>query len=258
MRKSYLVLAVFFVIALLILLNNTFPPVKGISSLVQNVFSPPKSALYDIKTKMGGDSPEIKKLKNDNSRILKKLVNYENLKKDNDALRSQFETSQTQGYNLLPGRVVGSQGSGPSPSYLIVALGEKDGVKKGMAVIFGDNLVGKITSVKSAYSRVELLTGPGFSTVAVSVENNASGIVHGQDDFILFDHVAIKDKIIEGEGVKTAGQIDEHGLGVPADLLIGKISKVNRNDALAFQTAKVESSIPFAHLATVFVILSSK
>ena len=224
---------------------------------MQGIFGGPKSALYDARVSVsGGDSNiEITKLKADNQALQKKLIDYEKLKEDNQALRSQFEEGSVHNYKMLPAHIIGFVGSFGRPSALIIDQGERSNVKNGMAVVFGNNLVGKIGNSSENYAKVLLPEDPSFSIIAQSAESQSLGLVAGEEDFILFDRVSIKDKIVAGETVLTKGEADNSGDGIPADLVIGKIESIYRNESQPYQTAKVKSEVDTEHLSTVFVIV---
>jgi cell shape-determining protein MreC len=249
MKKEYIGVAILLVASVLIFFFRNSSPVKFLGSAVEEIFLLPKEALYSLKTKIvGDDSAQIKKLKQENAAIAAKLIDYNKTKRDNDALRSQFETAQTQTYKLLPARVIGFLGNFSAPSTLIIDQGESSGIKSGAAVIFQNNLIGKIGSVSSSYSQVILPQNSKFSALGATSENNSLGIIRGQEDFILFDHVSINDKLTPGETVLTKSEINETGPG--------KVSGVVRRESQPFQTAKIESALDTAHLTTVFVALN--
>ena len=255
MQKRLMVpLLVFLVFAILILLSNNFPPLRFISGAVQNIFRAPKSLIYGLKTG-DTDNLQVKKLKEENAKLVQKLIDYESLRRDNEALRSQFESTETRKYKLLPARILGFSGSFASPTSLVIDRGVSDGIKVNMSVLMQNNLIGKIARVEASYSQVLLPVNGAFTTLAKTSDTNAAGIARGNDDFILLDRVSINDTLNSGSIVLTAGGIDEKGIGIPPDLIIGKIVSVNRSVSLPFQTAKVESSIKFGQLENVFVVI---
>jgi rod shape-determining protein MreC len=213
--------------------------------------------LYGLRVGISGQAPQVvSKLKQENAALSGKLLEYDKLKRDNDALRSQFETESSVRYKLLPAKVLGFLGRSNDPSALIIDAGQRDGVKRGMAVVLENNLVGEISSVSEVYSKVLLPTDKEFSTIAKTAENQSLGIVHGEDNFILLDQVSIKDKIIEGETVLTRGEANNSGMPqVPSDLVVGKIESIYKNESQPFQTAKVISNVFVPKIETVFVVL---
>lgn len=256
-KQPLILLAIFLFASILIFLNNGFPGVKFFSNITQTVFSPPKSLLYDLRVFISReDAPELKKIKEENAKLSEKLIEFQRLKGDNEALTSQFETSETKEFNLLPAHVIGFLGRFSSPASLIIDRGEKHGIKAGMAVIFKNNLVGKIIQVSPSYSQVILPLNEKFSVIGKTTEGDIPGVIKGEEDFILLDRVHVNEKITLGELILTKGEINEKGFGVPPDFIIGRVISVNKNESLPFQTAKVEALIPFSKLNQVFILLS--
>lgn len=252
MQKRYIILVVFAILAIVFFFNSSFPPVQFITSSVQGIFAGPKSFLYGVKS--GGDVSESV-LQKENTLLIKKIIDYEKVKKDNAAFRSQFETEATRQYKLLPASVIGFVGRFSAPTVLIIDKGNSDGIKMGMAVILKDELVGKIGKVSPNYSEILLESNSGFSTVGITTEGNVPGIINGQNDFILFDHIAADSKITVGEAVLSKGDVNRDGIGIPPGLIIGRISSVSHAASLPFQNAKVESKIVPARLSKVFIII---
>src|SRR3989344_8287008 len=143
-KRAFLPVGIFILLSILIFLNNNSAPVKFITGFVQDIFSAPKTFLYGLKTNSRGDGNiEIRNLKEENARLVKKFIEFERIKKDNEALRSQFEAETAKNYRLIPAHVIGFLGKFQFPSSLIVDRGEVDGIKTEMAAIVGQNLVGK-------------------------------------------------------------------------------------------------------------------
>src|SRR3989344_4912296 len=223
-KQPLILLAVFLFASILIFLNNDFPAVKFLSNVTQTVFSPPKALLYDLRVFISrGDGAELRKIKEEHARLSEKLIEFQRLKGDNEALRSQFETAETKKFNLLPARVIGFLGRFSSPVSLIIDRGQRHGVKVGMAVVLQNNLVGKIIQVSPSYSQVIL---------------------------------PLNEKLSPGELILTKGEINEKGFGVPPDFIIGRVNSVNKNESLPFQTAKIEALVSFSKLNLVFILLS--
>lgn len=255
-RSLVITLIVFLGFSLIIVLNNAFAPFSFLSSVTQTLFSIPKEKLYKAKTTLiSGEKIDVLKLIEENKKLIEKVVEFDRLKQDNNAFKSQFETTDIKSANLVPAHVVGFLGDFANPTTLIIDKGGQDGLKKNMVVIVGKNLVGKIGSVSEKFSQVILVLNTQFKTLAKSSDFSASGIAMGEGNFILLDKVAITDDLKEDATITTKGDISENGVGVSQDLIIGKVVSLNKNNSLPFQTAKVESSLSFSHLETVFVMM---
>lgn len=254
-KKTTIVIGVLIFFCIVIFFARSTPPILFTSGVFQNLFSIPKSFIYDFRGNGSQESGQIKKLIEENKNLSKKLLEFERIKKDNDAFRSQFETEQAKQYKLLPAKVIGFGGSFSNPTTLVIDKGTSDGVKKDMAVISDNNLVGKIGEVSQNYSQLILPVSKKFMTLGKTSEGQLLGVVSGTGDFIFFDRVETTKTLTNGETVLTKGEVNSSGAGVPPDFVIGKISSVNKNESLPFQNAKIESIIQFSRLYTVFVVL---
>ncbi len=245
------------VILLLIFASSVFifnlTSIPIVSNLAQGIMGPPKSLLYKIRV---GSIEDENKLKTEIEKLRKKIIDHDRLKRDNQALRDQFETQETFEYKLLPASVIGSQGNLSHPSVLIVDQGENSGVKEGMAVVLKNNLLGKIDAISDNFSKIILTHNERFVTLARSSETGALGVARGTGDFILFDQVSINETIGKDQMVLTRGEINEKGFGIPPDFIIGKISSVNKNESLPNQSAKVESIVDISKIDLVFIVAS--
>ena len=248
-KRVNIILLIFLLVSFLAFLNPTFPPFKIVRGFAQAIFSVPKLALYTVKLGFLSEGKEVSQLKDENRKLYEKLSDFDRLKRDNEALRSQFEISSAASQNLLLAKVIGFLGPLSNPTSLIIDKGEIDGVKNGQAVVSGKNLVGKIENISEKFSQVMLPVNKNFTVLGKSSNNNSQGIVRGENDFILFDQIVITEKVEDQEVVLTKGEDN----GIQSDLIVGKISSVNRRESAPFQTAKIESLVPFSKLETVFI-----
>lgn len=255
MRKKLLVgLAVSGIISLLLILTRNSSPSLYLQGLVQQIFHAPKSALYDF-TVSSSQGNELDKLKNENISLKEKLVELDNLEKDNTALRSQFEEGEIETHKLLPSKVIGFQGSIKNPDKIIIDKGLIDNLRAGQSVVIGKSLIGVVGDVSERYSTVILITDESFSTVAKTSQNSALGVVKGEGEFLLLDQIEITDSISENETIITRGTVDGSGIGIPPDLILGQVESVRKVESEPFQSAQVKSLVDTSKLTTVFVFV---
>jgi rod shape-determining protein MreC len=151
---------------------------------------------------------------------------------------------------MLPASLIGTDSSSWFRSVLI-DRGEKEGVRKGMAVVSPDGVVGHVVAASPHAAKVLLLTDRS-SAVDVTVERSrARGIVQGQRE----DRAELK-YVVRGEDVKAGDRLVSSGMGgiFPKGLPVGKVVSVERGKGL-FQRAEVEPAVEFNKLEEVFVIL---
>ena len=199
----------------------------------------------------------IQRLTAENETLRKQLKDLQVLKQDNKALRDQFETTNPAPEKLLPGTVIGAPGFIPSintPEYLVLDKGKKDGVFIGQAVVYKDNLVGKIDTVTPLTSRVMLLTKKGMSFTVKILGTEILGVVNGdENEEIRLENVLLSENLKIGDIVVSKGDSDEKGNGIPAGLIIGKLVSIDKKPSNLFQSARIKSFVPFTSLTKVFM-----
>lgn len=250
-RVSFALLG-FVIVSVLIFLLASFGLFTPLQGFMQQHMSPIKQSLYSTKT---SESPEIKRLKDENAKLLSKFVDYENIKKDNIALRSQYETENTNSYKLLPVHVIGVIGKYTNPEKLIINEGSSDGIKIGANVILGKNFIGIVTTVSPHVAHVMLPTNTAFTTLGKTLQDESLGVIHGAGDFIVLDNVVITDKLTKGDLLMTKGEIKNNNKSVLSDLIVGKIRSINKTETKPFQNAQIEPVVDYSRTSLVFVVL---
>lgn len=246
----------FLIVSIGLFFIQSFFPIPFITGIIQRVFSAPLAAVYSYKTFGATESSDVlQQIQNENKKLAQKMVEYSRLKKDNEALRSQYEESIVPTKKLLVGHVVGSIGSANAPNSLTIDVGRANHIQNGMNVLVDNQLVGRIKDVSENFSRVELVVSPTFSTVGKTSQNNAIGVIKGAGDFILFDNVSIKDKLEKGDILTTKGDVKNTGIGIYPELIVGKIRTVAKNENDTFQNAEIEPIVDYSKLTTVFVMI---
>lgn len=225
-------------------------PTSAIQAFSYNIFR---------KLPFAAESAEIKKLKNENLELLSRVADFEKLKRENQALSDQFQTSYPASSRLLPAQIIGAPSFVPgvsTPNVFILDKGLRNNVRTGNAVVVGNNLIGEITQVSANLSKVNLISDPSVSFTA-RTENGAAGIIKG-GGVLTLDNVLLSENISVGDLVFTKGDVNQEGAGTPQDLIVGKIKSVEKNPSDLFQKAEIESFVNFAKLSTVFVYLETK
>ncbi|MCS6963975.1 MAG: rod shape-determining protein MreC [Thermoflexus sp.] len=141
----------------------------------------------------------------------------------------------------------------PYLRFLILDVGTRQGIRKGMPVITrGSALVGRITSADLNRSRVRLLNDGGSQVGALLQTTRATGMVIGQPDgSLLLDFVRPDEEILPGDVVLTSGV----GGQIPRALVIGQVAEV-LGSGEPFQRARVRPAVDPRRLTYVLVITS--
>ncbi len=200
----------------------------------------------------------MQQLKEENQQLLVQKAEFEKLKADNKALRDQFQTASPPSVNLLPARIIGISQFIPgitSFDQIILDKGSAEGVRLGYAVADGQNLLGKVTDISFHRCQVELVSNKNFSFTAQTAETNASGVIKGQGGGdILLDNVLLSGALKISDVVVTKGDQTIEGIGLPPDLIVGKIVSIDKKASSLFQSAKIKSPVDIASLSLIFII----
>ncbi|QOY89943.1 rod shape-determining protein MreC [Paludibaculum fermentans] len=122
----------------------------------------------------------------------------------------------------LPARVIGT-GTGANSRVVFVDRGSNDGVKRGMAAITPDGIVGKVVAAYPMASLVQLITEQGSVAGVVSQKNHVRGTLKGQGTTnCIVDYVQNEDKLEPGEWFYTSGADRIFPRGLP----VGQVKMV--------------------------------
>jgi rod shape-determining protein MreC len=169
---------------------------------------------------------------------------------ENERLRKMLEFKSGSSFRLIPAKVIAAE-PGRLPTSVLINLGEKDGLKKGMPVVNLDGLVGKVSEVLVGTSRVQLLFHPQCRVAALDQRSRVQGIVKSKGGVILdFENVPVD------EDVEPTDQIYTSGLGgiFPAGIKIGEVIKVDQKKDPIFKTIKLKPAVDFFRLEELFLI----
>lgn len=250
----FFTLLIFSAFVFLLSKNNALKTPASLISSFTTVFSRPA---YGFLSWVGFRNSEVEKLKDENMNLSKKLTDQKKLTEDNKALNDQFQTTTVRSIDLLPANVVGAPRFLPGisiPEFLIIDVGEKDGARVGDAVVFKDNLVGKLTKVQNYLSEVTLINSTS-SKFTGKTGTGVLGVVKGEGNKeIILDNVVLSDKLQKGDLVLTNAGLNVDSTGNPPNLIIGKITSIDRNPSDLFQKAEIVSFLDFSRLTKVFVV----
>lgn len=177
-----------------------------------------------------------------------KQAELEKLKKENEDLRLQLGIVKSDSQKLILASVLSTSRG------FIIDKGADDGIRAGQTVVFKNIFVGKITTVGKKISKVLLPFENGSIVKVKTSQTKDLGLVKGQGQETLLFEVLLSENLKEDDVLLTAGDVDEQGLGVRPDVLVGKIANVHKSDNQLFQEAKVIPLIDLKNVRHVFVI----
>jgi len=140
---------------------------------------------------------------------------------------------------------------GPLSMTLTIDRGERDQVRRGMAVLAPAGVVGQVTEASHTAARVVLLTDHNSGIDAIVQRSRARGIVQGGNDgSCQMNYLSRDADVVVGDQVMTSG-LD----GVfPKGIVIGEVVEVGRRHRGLLQAAVVRPSVALDRLEEVLVV----
>lgn len=233
---------------------------EKITGILQSSLHPLQRGTYTFYGILKGDrDQQIKQLLDENRRLTSEIVKYRLQEKEITALHDQFQVSALPSTSLLPAQVIGLKSYIPGfslPEQIVINKGDKDGVKKGSAVIVRTMLLGKVSFLGKHTALVDLTTKKNFSLTVRTSKTNALGVLRGEGNGrMLLTNVVISDKLEKEDLILSKGSVREDGVGIPPGLVVGKILSFEKKSSSLFQTAEVVSLLDIPKIDTVFVVL---
>ncbi|MGG7076452.1 rod shape-determining protein MreC [Clostridium sardiniense] len=200
---------------------------------------------------------ENNNLTKENAELKKQLLEYSDLKQENDQLRKvlNFKDSRDN-YNYVATNIIGYAGGNILDGY-IVDKGKDDGIEKGMIVIAADGLVGQVTSVGSNWAIIKSILNENIA-VSVKVESTKenTGILRGYRNAdgtaeCKVENLPMDSNIKEGDTIVTSGL----GQIYPKDIMVGKVVSVQEDKVNVMKNAIVKPSVDFNKLEGLFIVV---
>jgi rod shape-determining protein MreC len=149
---------------------------------------------------------------------------------------------------LLIARVIGSSAAGASRT-VYISRGTADGVKKNMAVITPDGVVGKVLDAYGETSQVLLLTDKESGVGALLATRRTQGVLRGANEpEASLDYIINEEEVPVGERVLTSGQ----DRIFPKDLPVGSVVEVKSGNP--FKQIRVHPAARLDRLEEVIVL----
>ena len=135
-----------------------------------------------------------------------------------------------------------------------VNKGREDGIRKGMPVVAGEGLVGRVVRVSANQSTVQLLTDRDWAGGIKLVGSNEVALAEGRGRDNPLDGSLInpKVKVRRGEDVVTSGLVQSGAY--PPGIPVGEVTRVEEAEGGLDQRAEIEPHVDVEHLTFVSVL----
>lgn len=257
----FIVLLLLFALVLMSLRAKQREGVEFFDALLMEICSPfQKAATFVIKTVQGTFTQYVYvvNLGRENRMLKQKIAELQEenhrmkeMKLANERLRQLLQFREKNSPSMIGAEVIGQD---PSSWFKSVTInkGERDGVKKGMAVISPAGVIGQILKTAPHYAIVLLLTDYNSAVDSIVQRTRAKTIVEGKgENRCQLKYLRRAEEVAVGDVVVTSGL----GGNFPKGLMVGEIKKVDKKGHGVFQYAELVPSVDLTQLEEVFVII---
>jgi rod shape-determining protein MreC len=168
-----------------------------------------------------------------------------------DRLKQLLQFREEYSFSMIGAEVIGQD---PSSWFKSVTIdkGERDGVKKGMAVISAAGVIGQILKTAPHYATVLLLTDYNSAIDSIVQRTRAKAIVEGKgENRCQLKYLLRTEEVAVGDAVVTSGLAGNF----PKGLMVGEIKNVDKKGHGVFQYAELVPSVDLTKLEEVFVVM---
>lgn len=132
--------------------------------------------------------------------------------------------------------------------------GERDRVRSGMPVISGEGLVGEVRRTFGRYADVLLIVDRAAAVDVIVQRTGAFGMLRGTGEsdryMTRIQELGREDEVRVGDLVHTSG----FGQRFPASILVGRVTRIVRQDSGLWQEVEVTPAVDFSRLDGVLVL----
>ncbi len=180
-----------------------------------------------------------------------RIVGYQEDEADLRILSSLLDYARTAPeHSYVAANLIGHDTS-PFLSYIFLDIGSDGGVRRDMPVVTNQGLVGLVVELNCCASKVRLITDPASAITARLQDTRDEGMVVGQlAGGLELQYLSQQAEINPGDVVLTSGLSGR----VPAGIVLGNISAVQRLDYEVLQKAIVTPGVDFSRLEIVLII----
>ena len=259
------------ILLLSLLLTGALAVISGLtgknipSMVVQTVLTPLRSganALTNQVEQMYNYMFRYEELKSENEALKSQIAQMEednrlaaSIQRENDRLRKLFEWKENHpDYELVDGYII-ARSSTDWTSTFTIDCGSRDGIAEGMvAITENGEVVGLVTEVGSNYCTVKTVLDSSLEISATIASSGYSGMVQGaytsaDAGYLRMNYLPSAAVIRNRDQVVTAGSTV-----YPRNLILGYVVGVGMDDASVAKFARVEPAANIDQLEQVFIL----
>ncbi|WP_164848328.1 rod shape-determining protein MreC [Halobacteriovorax sp. HLS] len=225
-----------------------FAPMQKSVTFVHNSFN----SVFDNYIANVNASKENAKLQMVMSDLKSQIFSYKEMELENIRLKGLLDFGEDLPYKKVLAQVVARDASSDF-RVLRINKGLSDGLKLQATVVTGSGLVGFVYRLTDHFADVLTILDPNNRVDSLVKRIRAHGIIEGDSDLrCLMKYVNRTEPIILNDEVLTSGL----GNLYPKGILIGKVSKIERQSYGMTQEIEISPVVNFGKLEEVIVLVS--
>ena len=263
-NKPFAITVIAVVVLVVLLVATAGGGLSGVSSTLGSVFTPVGSFFSGIVNGVGdfvssifggGSQQEIEGL---NERVAQLEIENQNLsdmEKENQRLQDLLDYKET----IPDQKTVFAKVVSKSPGYMfdvfVINAGYNQGVRKDMAVVNADGLIGRVSDVGGNWSQVTAIIDSRSAISTIVERTRDHGIVRGSvqaGGSCNMNYLPVESDAVPGDTVVTSG-LD----GIfPKGIKVGQVLEVSLDENQLQKNAAVEPAVDFGHIEEVLVLIT--
>ncbi len=190
----------------------------------------------------------------ENRKLLNAIASLRETEQENIRLQKLLHFEETFHIQSVTARVIAKDVSTEFRS-LRINRGENAGIKRNMAVVTDEGIVGRILRTTRTTSDIVTIVDLLSAVDAIVQRSRARGVLEGySDDTCQLKYALRTDDIVPGDILISSGL----GGIFPKGMTLGTVSSVNRNQYGITQEVVVKPSVDFSKLEEVVVIMNGE
>lgn len=269
-RRGRLFLLVFLALSILIITldfrGGSGGPLERAKDVTAAIVAPIQRGLNAVTRPIGNffsSIGDLANLREENERLEAELDSLQtdvsearNLTAENDELRRMLDLEESWASMDRVAAQVIADAPGNFQWSVVIDKGSNDGIRKDMAVITPEGLVGKILTVDAHQSTVLLIVDPNLGVGSTTEERRLTGITFGRGEGVdlSLQYVSKEENVGVGDRVMTSNY---NGRVFPPGIPIGYVSHVGGDQRASDFEIDVNPYVDFGKLNFVYVLLQT-
>lgn len=230
---------------------------------VSRIIAVPTTAIGQTANSIGNlldTFEENRTLKSKLDQFAQDKVRLQTVEEENRSLKKQLGLQATLTDYKTVSAVTISRSPTTWQSQLVINKGTNTGLKKGMPVLSGAGIIGRISEVNTTNAKVALIsdTSEDANRFAITIKGGSgdvNGIVTG---FNREKNQLIMGQVTSNSTIKSGDLVETSGLGgvIPAGLYVGKVARVTKDDYGLSKRIYIEPAADLGNITTVMVAVS--